>query len=109
MKSKNCAICGHMPIIDFKSLEKENNRGYSGKYIYYIKCSNKECPLSREVPMFSENDIHRSKEDVYTYLYKTWDEENIKIAKLIKENCMSTKVLMVGSDNQPIRLEDMMK
>ena len=58
MKLNNCPICGHTPIIDRESLDRGNGHGYPGHYEYKISCSNKgNCPLSRDIPMFSYTDI----------------------------------------------------
>ena len=83
MKVVPCPICGHTPIVVSESLGKDNGCGYPGKFSYYIKCSNHDCPLSREAPVFGDTDIYRNKNDVYTYLGEVWNEECAKINKLI--------------------------
>ena len=83
MRLSKCPICGHTPIIDKESLDRGNGHGYPGHYKYDIKCSNKECPLSREVPMFSCDDIYRRCDEVNEYLCEIWNMEAYKINLLI--------------------------
>lgn len=83
MKLNNCPICGHTPIITNKSLDRGNGHGYHGHFEYHINCSNTECPLTREIPVFCIDDIYRSKEDAYEYLCETWNAETVKINELI--------------------------
>ena len=83
MKLVSCPVCGHTPIVTSRSLDRGNGHGYPGNYTYQIQCSNNNCPLSREVPMFSTDDIYRTKEEAYNYLYEKWNEESTKINELI--------------------------
>lgn len=82
MKLYSCPICGHSPIIETLDFEFDSN--CIPKHKFTIHCSNREgCPLSREIPMFQVTDISRPREDVYTYLCDTWNEECVKINELI--------------------------
>lgn len=83
MKLANCPICGHTPIIKCKSLDYGNGRGYPGNFEYRIKCSNAQCPLVRDVPVFRIDDIDHSREEAYEYLCEVWNEEAEKINELI--------------------------
>lgn len=83
MKLTDCPICGHTPVITCTSLDRGNGRGYHGKFEYRIRCSNSQCPLTRDVPVFCIDDIDRSKEKAYEYLYNVWNEEAIKVNDLI--------------------------
>lgn len=83
MRINKCPICGHAPIITMASLDKGNGRGYPNHFEYHIKCSNKECPLARILPMFSAEDIYNSKEEAYEYLCNAWNDESVKINELI--------------------------
>ena len=83
MKLNPCPICGHTPIVTSHSLDQGHGHGYPGCYTYHIKCSNINCPLSRDIPMFESDDIYRSKDDSYESLYETWNAETAKIDELI--------------------------
>ena len=75
MKIYSCPVCGHSPIITTTEVG-----GYSS---YVIKCSNLQCPMSREVSMFQATDMHESIEDAYSRLSEIWNDETIKINELI--------------------------
>ena len=83
MKLTNCPICGHSPVITCTSLDRGNGRGYPGNFEYRIRCSNAQCPLARNVPVFCTDDIYRSREEAYAYLCEVWNEEAVKINELI--------------------------
>ena len=83
MKFNDCPICGHSPIIVSTSLDRGNGHGYPGHFEYHVKCSNYQCPLVREVPMFCTDDLYSSKEEVYSRLCEIWNRETVKINKLI--------------------------
>ena len=76
-------MCGHSPIITNKSLDKGNGHGFPGNYDYHIRCSNAECPLSKDITIFCVDDINRSKEEAYEYLGQVWNEETVRINELI--------------------------
>ena len=85
MKLSNCPICGHTPIIDKESLDRGNGHGYPGNYEYKVSCSNKgNCPLSRDIPMFSYTDIYCLPHEAVANLYAIWNKEAEKIDELIK-------------------------
>lgn len=75
MRLNNCPICGHTPMIQAINPIK-----------LFIHCSNKQCPLTREVPIFTTDTCTktgRNFEEVCEYLCDIWNDETAKINELI--------------------------
>lgn len=81
MKIEPCPICGHSAIIKHHVSNNGRSRGY-----VYIYCSNDNCPMTREVPVFTFYDEYwENDKKQYSALINRWNKEALKINELIKQ------------------------
>lgn len=83
MKLVLCAVCGGIPLIEKRSLERPGKCEYVGCCEYSVHCTTNRCPYERL--HFSTDDICCNEDEAIKRLAEMWNEEMEHTLKLIEE------------------------